>query len=51
MTNKETTNIIIMLRRMGLSGDEIVDFLGFIETHNPTEEELEETKKESIAKN
>ena len=40
MTQKGTTNIIIQLKGKGWTGDEIVAFLGFIETHNPSEEEL-----------
>lgn len=40
MTQKGTTNIIIQLKEKGWTGDEIVAFLGFIETHNPSEEEL-----------
>ena len=40
MTQKETLNIIIKLREKGWSSDDIIAFLGFIETHNPTEEEI-----------
>ena len=40
MPQKETTNIIIQLKEKGWTGDEIVAFLGFIETHNTSEEEL-----------
>lgn len=39
MTQKETTNTIIKLKELGLSGDEIIKFLAFVETHNPSEEE------------
>ena len=47
MTQKEATNIIIKLREKGWDGEEITDFIGFIETHNPTEEELKQSKKDS----
>ena len=39
MTQKESTNIIIALRNRGWAAEEITDFMAFIETHNPTEEE------------
>lgn len=39
MTQKKTTNIIIKLKEMGVSAEEILEFLTFIETHNPSEEE------------
>ena len=42
---KETTNIIIGLRRKGWSDVEINDFMVFIETNNPTQEQAEEAKK------
>jgi len=32
-------NIIIRLKEKGWSGDDIIAFLAFIETHNPSEEE------------
>ena len=45
MTNKEATNIIFRLQMEGWSSDKIVEFIGFIETHNPTAEELEKSKQ------
>lgn len=39
MTQKESTNIIIALRREGWSGDKINAFIAFIETHSPSEQE------------
>ena len=41
----ETTNIIIGLRRKGWSDIEINDFMVFIETNRPTQEQAEEAKK------
>ena len=40
MTSKEVTNIIIRLAEMGFSNKEINAFIGFIETHNHSEEEV-----------
>lgn len=34
-----TTNIIIALKERGWTSDEIIAFLAFIGTHNPSEEE------------
>ena len=42
MTQKESTNIILMLKKEGWSGDKITAFIAYIETHNPTEEEVRE---------
>lgn len=42
MTKKEATNIIIRLKKKGWSGDEITAFIAFIETHDPTEQEVME---------
>ena len=42
MTGKETTNIIIKLSEMGHTNQEINEFLGFIETHIPSEQEAKE---------
>lgn len=42
MTQKESTNIIIKLKKKGWTGDEITEFIAFIETHNPTEQEVME---------
>ncbi len=47
----ETTNIIIKLSEMGHNNDEIVEFLGFIETHTPSEEEVKEATRKSREKN
>ena len=40
MTQTKTTNVIIKLAEKGWTGKEIVDFLGFIETHHASEEEV-----------
>lgn len=40
MTQKEATNIIIALHREGWDGDKINAFIGFIETHSPSEQEV-----------
>ena len=40
MNMREVTNIIIALRNEGWDADKINNFLGFIETHNPTENEV-----------
>ena len=45
MTRKEATNIIIRLRQEGWDGDKINDFILFIETHNPTEEEASDCRR------
>jgi len=42
MTQKETTNIIIKLKEKGWSGDDIVAFLAYIATHEPSEGEAEQ---------
>ena len=47
MTQKETTNIIIKLKAMGVPDHEILEFLTFIETHNPSEDEARETLSKS----
>ncbi|MBR1524549.1 MAG: hypothetical protein IJ641_08865 [Lachnospiraceae bacterium] len=39
MTQTESTNIIIALRNEGWDGDKINDFIAFISTHKPSEEE------------
>ena len=39
---QKTTNTIIRLKKMGLTGDEIIEFLAFAETHTPSEEEAME---------
>ncbi|MBO6148575.1 MAG: hypothetical protein J6O55_04460 [Lachnospiraceae bacterium] len=39
MAQKETTNIIIKLKEKGWTADEIIQFLTFIETHIPSEDE------------
>ena len=45
MTQKEATNIIIRLRKEGWDDTKINNFIGFIETHTPTEEEAREFEK------
>lgn len=45
MTQKETTNTIIKLLEKGWSYQEVIEFLGFIETHNPSEEEFNNAVK------
>ncbi|MBR6222270.1 MAG: hypothetical protein IKQ71_02400 [Lachnospiraceae bacterium] len=45
MTNKEATNIIIKLRELGLTDDQITDFIVFIETNTPTAEQAEKAKQ------
>ena len=50
MYMKEVTNVIIGLRRRGWSEMEINDFMVFVETHNPTEEEAEQAKRERDGK-
>lgn len=47
MTQKETTNIILELRKRGWSELEITNFLTIIETHNPTEEEVLESNRKA----
>ncbi len=44
---RETTNIIIALRRKGWSELEINDFMVFIETNIPTAQQAEDAKKEN----
>ena len=39
MTQTETTNIIIALRNEGWAADKINDFITFVSTHKPSEEE------------
>ena len=46
MTQKETSNIILKLREKKWSDKDITDFLLFIETHNPTEKEAEDSSKD-----
>ena len=42
---RETTNIIIALRRKGWTDTEIDDFMVFIETNLPTPEQAEQAKE------
>ena len=44
MTNKKASNIILRLREIGWTDTEIDDFILFIETHNPTENEVKNSK-------
>ncbi|MBQ9633309.1 MAG: hypothetical protein IJV04_10440 [Lachnospiraceae bacterium] len=46
----ETTNINIALRRKGWSDTEINDFMVFIETNRPTQEQAEEAKAYQVQK-
>lgn len=46
MTSKEITNIILELRKKGWSDTEINDFIMKVETHNPTEKEVEESRNQ-----
>lgn len=39
MTSKEATNIIIKLTKEGWDANKINEFIVFIETHNPSEDE------------
>ncbi|MCM1156066.1 MAG: hypothetical protein NC314_10970 [Roseburia sp.] len=39
MAAKEATNIIIKLTKEGWDSDKINEFIVFIETHNPSEDE------------
>lgn len=41
MNTKEVTNIILGLRAKGWTDTEINNFLMYIETHNPTETEVQ----------
>ena len=45
MNTKETTNVILGLRAKGWDDTEISNFLMYIETHNPTEIEVQESIK------
>ena len=40
MTNKESTNMIIRLTQMGHTSKEITEFIAFVSTHNPSEDEV-----------
>ena len=50
MTNTETSNIILRLREIGWSDTDINDFILFIETHTPTENEVKNSKPNNDAK-
>lgn len=45
MTSKSSTNIILNLRKEGWNDTKISNFLAFIATHNPTEQEVFESSK------
>ena len=47
MTQKETTNIILRLRKEGWSEKKILDFLGYVANHDPTAEETREFEDEN----
>ena len=44
MNTRETSNLIIGLRKKGWTDTEINDFILFIESHVPTSEEVNEEK-------
>ena len=44
MNTRETSNIIIGLRKKGWTDTEINDFILYIETHVPTPDEVDEEK-------
>ena len=46
-SSKENANIIIKLSQMGHTNIEINEFIGFIETHTPSEEEVAQAIKEA----
>ncbi len=48
MTQKESTNVIIRLLEKGWSYKEIVEFIAFIPTHDPSEDEVKKLFKSSI---
>lgn len=39
MTGKEVVNLIRKLREKGMSSDEILDIIEYIETHDPKEQD------------
>lgn len=39
MTGKEVVNLIRKLREKGLSSDEILELIEYVETHDPKEQE------------
>ena len=51
MTQRESTNIILELRKRGWSELEITSFIAIIETHNPTEQEVIESNRKAIEQN
>ncbi len=46
----ESTNIIIALRNEGWDGDKINDFITFVSTHRPSEEEANSGKNDFTKK-
>ena len=44
MNMREHANMIIKLRDLGLTEEQINDFMIFVETNNPTPEQAEEAK-------
>lgn len=38
MTGKEIVNLIRKLREKGMSSDEIIDIIEYVETHDPKED-------------
>ena len=45
MSQKNNTNMILGLRRKGWTDTEINNFMLYVETHTPTEEEVMESMK------
>lgn len=48
MNQKEATNIILELRKKGWSEAEISCFITVIETHVPTEQEVQESNEKAL---
>ena len=46
-TRTENANIIIKLSRMGHTASEIAEFIGFIETHEASEDEVHRALEEA----
>jgi len=42
MTGKEVVNLIRKLREKGMAGDEIIEIIEYIETHEPREDGREQ---------
>ena len=48
MTQKESTNVIIKLLERGWTYKEIVEFIAFISTHNPSEDEVKKAIESAV---